>query len=453
MTEPELDFDDLDDGESNDSWAQAAGVDGLEEDEALTVDVPPPGIVIEKNDRSLSEFHRWYQSGRLILNPDWQRRYVWKNPRASRLIESMLIDIPVPVIYLAKQDDGKYVVIDGQQRLTSVFRFFEGSLRLRGLQMRREYEGKRFVDLPVALQNHLYDYTLRTFELAPQTSPDLMFVLFERLNTGGVALNEMEIRNSIFRGPLNDLIKRLAQNEDFLATLSQDNLSERMLDRSLVLRFLAFYERTHLKSRSGLKRFLNEFLETYRTCSDEKLKEFEEVFKKCMKASVSIFGDSGFRLFRSSDGASGEWATRPNAAIFQAVATSFANYDLGQLTRSADAISEEYVDMIASDERWRDYVRRANGEATRVEYVFDTWRERLRMACIGVAPNDSVRLFSRRLKLEMFQANPACAICGNEVRLINDAVLDHTAQYWRGGQTVPENARLTHRFCNNVRSR
>src|ERR1051326_576791 len=85
----------------------------------------PSAVIIEKNDRSLSEFHRWQQKGRLIIDPEWQRQYVWSQKQASRLIESFLIDIPVPVIYLAKNDDGKYEVIDGLQRLTSVFNFFD----------------------------------------------------------------------------------------------------------------------------------------------------------------------------------------------------------------------------------------------------------------------------------------------------------------------------------------
>src|SRR5439155_19975286 len=97
--------------------------EGSDEGE-LKVTYPREGVIIEKNDRSLSEFHRWYMQGRLIIEPEWQRSYVWDKRRASKLIESFLVDIPVPVIYLAKNETSKYEVIDGVQRLTSIFDFF-----------------------------------------------------------------------------------------------------------------------------------------------------------------------------------------------------------------------------------------------------------------------------------------------------------------------------------------
>ncbi len=420
----------------------------------LQVDLRPPGIIIEKNDRSLAEFQRWYKTGRLIVDPEWQRQYVWDRRRASKLIESILIDVPIPVIYLAKCDGGRYEVIDGLQRLTSVFRYFDNEYSLSGLEIVRSLDRKYYRDLPEKYQNKLNDYTLRTFELAEQTPKDFMFLIFERLNTGGIALNDMEIRNSLFRGQLNELIKRLAQDENFNTALNQRNLSRRMQDRALVLRFLAFYERTHTKLRSGLKRFLNEFLEIYRNPSPAKIKEFEEQFRKSMKAAVTIFGSDAFRLKREwRDGVvvTGEWATRPNAAVFQVISTSFTRYDLGQLTRSADAIHEEFVDLVSTDEKWRDYVRRATGETGRIEYVFDTWNTRLRQALKGTDPNDGQRQFSRQLKKEMFEQSRTCALCGQEIKLISDAVLDHDTHYWRGGKTVPENARLAHRFCNASR--
>lgn len=447
-----------DDPELENSDEQANGVEdttpeGADEGD-LEVDLKAPGIIIEKNDRSLAEFQRWYKSGRLIIDPEWQRQYVWDRRRASKLIESILIDVPIPVIYLAKNQEGRYEVIDGLQRLTSVFRFFDNEFPLAGLEIVRDFNRKHYRDLPEKQQNKLNDYTLRTFELAEQTPKDLMFLIFERLNTGGIALNDMEIRNSLFRGELNQLIKTLATDSSFVAALNQPKLARRMQDRALVLRFLAFYERTHLKLRSGLKRFLNEYLETYRNPPPQKLKELEDQFRKAMKAAVTIFGENAFRLrreWREGTIATGEWATRPNAAVFQAISTSFTRYDLGQLTRSADAIYEEYLDLVTTDEKWRDYVRRATGETGRIEYVFSTWNERLKAAISGVEPNDSVRVFSKELKRELFDQSRACRLCGQEIKLLNDAVLDHDKHYWRGGKTVPENARLAHRRCNASR--
>jgi hypothetical protein len=168
-----------------------------------------------------------------------------------------------------------------------------------------------------------------------------------------------------------------------------------MQDRALVLRFLAFYEKTYRKCQSGLKRYLNDFLTTYKNASEEKLDEYRKVFDKCMKACVTVFGESAFRLkseiFNPNSNSSGEWSTRPNAAIFQVVSTSFADYDLGQITRSADAIYEEYLDLINSDSTWVDRIRRATGEPNRLFYTFKSWHDRLESLLSYSQQNDSKR--------------------------------------------------------------
>ena len=261
----------------------------------------------------------------------------------------------------------------------------------------------------------------------------------------------MEIRNCLYRGKLNDMIKKLATNEDFLTCVSEKNLSRRMKDRTFVLRFLAFHERTHRKCKAGIKKFLNDFLDTYRNPPEEKLREYTEVFKRCVKASITVFGKNGFRLREGRPGSSksfGEWATRSNIAIFQCVATSFADYRLGSITRNADRIYEEYLDLISSDTTWVDYVRRATAETSGLEYVFETWQRRLKKVLADSESSNTGRFFSRQLKKALFAQNPTCTICGNEIKLLDDAVVDHVEHYWRGGQTVPDNARLAHRLCN-----
>ncbi len=130
--------------ENDVTTASENNVEELEGGEEGELDSVPSNeqVIIEKNDRSLSEFHRWYGNGRLNIEPEWQRNYVWDNGRASRLIESFLADIPVPVVYLAKTDDNKYEVIDGVQRLTSVFSFFAGKTVLTGLELLPEHYKK-----------------------------------------------------------------------------------------------------------------------------------------------------------------------------------------------------------------------------------------------------------------------------------------------------------------------
>jgi hypothetical protein len=226
-----------------------------------------------------------------------------------------------------------------------------------------------------------------------------------------------------------------------------------MADRTLVLRFLAFYQMTYIKARKGLKSFFNEFFTTYRDPSDEKIHEYRAAFKKAMRACYTIFGDKGFRLRRSHEKGGGEWVPNINASIFQIISTSFAEYDLGALTRKADTIFEAYVDLISTDDRWVEFVSVSTGDYSRIEYTFSTWLQRLRHIMDITTPNDTKRLFSRALKEEMFNQNNTCHICSQKIVMINDAALDHDMQYWQGGRTIPKNARLVHRQCNLERPR
>ncbi len=411
----------------------------------------PRKVILEKADRSLSELHRWYKNGRIKVDPEWQRNYVWDRSRASKLIESFLIDIPVPVIYLTKTKNQDYEVIDGLQRLTSIFKFMDNEFKLQAMEIIEDISGKFFKDLPRFHQSKIEDSVLRSFELS-SASNDMHFIVFERINTGSVKLNDMEIRNCLYRGPLNDLLKELSENIDFIKCLNQKSHKDRMQDRSLVLRFMAFYERTHHKCDRGLKKYLNEFLNTYQNANSEKIDEYRKIFSKCMKACFTVFGNNGFRLksdiTKLNSRSSGEWSTRPNAAIFQVISTSFAKYDLGSITQAADVIYEEYLDLINNDALWIDRVRRATGETSRLIYTFDAWNSRLEKVMRNRFERQGKRLFSRKLKEEMFRLDSICALCGQKISLIDDAAMDHNVRYWDGGETIPENANLVHRHCN-----
>jgi hypothetical protein len=405
-------------------------------------------VSLDKNDRSLFELHDWYKRGRLIIDPEWQRSYVWSNKKASQLIESFLLDIPIPVIYLAKTKEGKYEVIDGVQRLSSVFYYFEGQNSLAALEFRKELNGKKYDELPTDLQDKIRDTTMRTYELSPKTPKSTLFIIFQRLNTGGVPLNGMEIRNCIYRGKLNNLIKELANFPEFVKCVNQPGTSKRMNDRMMVLRFLAFYEKGYQKVGKGMSNFLNDFLEVHREAPEHKLKEFSDKFKSSMKAAFTIFADQAFRVRKNHKRGGSEWSRKVNATILQIVAVSFTNYDNSQLTKRADAIYEEYIDLVSQDQDWIRCVTTSSFDPKNIRYGFETWNSRLSTLMEQVESLDSERIFSASLKREMFSSNNTCEICGQEIKTIEDAAMDHEVHYWRGGLTVPSNARLVHRLCN-----
>ncbi len=263
----------------------------------------------------------------------------------------------------------------------------------------------------------------------------------------------MEIRNCIFRGTLNAAIKGFSENQDFKDCINIRNFGKRMEDRSLVLRFLAFHQRNYRNANQGLKDFLNSFFADNRNASPEAIKQHERTFNHCMRCAKTVFGSAGFRLRKKiGRDLTGEWASRPNASVFQVVATSFADKDAGLATKLSDAILEEYLDLL-EDARWVEVVSRSTGDQAHIRYAFETWNRRLDSLLASYENVKRDRTFTRALKKELFEQHCSCAACGNEIRLMNDAEIDHIEQYWRGGSTIPENARLVHRSCNRRRSK
>lgn len=408
--------------------------------------------VMQQRNTSLREYHWLHQQGRLKLNPDWQREYVWKGKRPSLLIESLLMQIPIPVLFLARTVDEDLEVIDGVQRLTTIFNFFSGKFKLKGLEAFPELNGKTFAQLDKRVQRKLEDSVITSFELSANTPQDLKFTTFERINTGGMSLNEMEIRNCIYRGKLNSKIQVLAKNPDFKKSINMRNMSDRMFDRALVLRFLAFDTLRYDRATKGIKSFLNRFFESHRDAGEDVLDDFERRFKRAMQNCYSVFGENAFRIRKHDHMGGGEWATQANAAIFQVISTSLASYDAAQISARADMIVEEYLDVL-TDSDWIDAVTKSTGDTKKIKYAFDTWTRRLQALMEGVEGLDGKRLFTTSLKKELLEQDSACAICKNEIKSLTDAAVDHVEQYWRGGATIPSNARLAHRSCNRARPR
>lgn len=154
-----------------------------------------------------------HKRGKLIVQPDFQRQFVWDGKRASLLVESALLGIPIPIIYVSEEDDNKEYVIDGQQRLTSFFSFIDGTFpnktdfKLSGLKVFKELNGKKYADLNEENQDLIRYFKLRTVTFKRGSDENLKFEIFERLNTGSVHLNDQELRNCIFRGPCKQAIE------------------------------------------------------------------------------------------------------------------------------------------------------------------------------------------------------------------------------------------------------
>lgn len=417
-------------------------------------------IFTSTGDLEISSLHSKKQRGRLILQSDFQRQYVWDVTKASKLIESAILGIPLPVIYLSEEKDGKEYVIDGQQRLTSFFSFIDGvlpdntSFKLKGLNVYTDLNGKKFSDLTEELQDKVRYYKIRAITFQKDSSETLKFEIFERLNTGSVQLNDQELRNCIYRGKFNAALKEMAADADFMYICGLKGPNKRMKDRELVLRFAAFFHKNYLNYKSPMRDFLNAEASEKRDISDKELQELKSAFKNACQIIRSMLDKNAFkRFYKGKEGQpNGFWEPAQfNTSLYDVLMYSFARENKNIVFQNLDAVREAFLFLMTEDQEFVDSIELSTSSVQAVTKRFDKWRITLQ-SILGIQQKEQ-RCFSYKLKQEMMAADPTCAICGQRIASIDDSAIDHIKQYWLGGKTIPENSRLTHRFCNWSRPR
>lgn len=433
----------------------AAGV--ASDEEALDLPAEERRIFTQPLDLSVDQLVSKIDRDNLILQPEFQREYVWPPNKASLLIESILMRIPLPVVYLSETPDGDWEVVDGQQRLTSLYSFVRGHFpdgtpfRLGRLNVRNDIRGKSFKELPRADQNAVLNYALRAVVLQKDSHPDLKFEVFERLNCGSVQLTDAELRNCMYRGPYNDMLAELASNEFLLRIRRANAPHKRMEDRQLILRFLAMKRNSHLNYRGSMKQFMNREMIQHRYATPAQIAEMKGWFQNAIECAWLVFGENAFRRWSPGDALdpNGQWESKLNIALWDTVLYTLAFFEKRQIVPVADAIREEFLDLMTNDDQFVEHIGRTTDKPEKVRYRADAWRRR--MDAVVSVPADEIRAFSRKLKVDMHSRDPSCKICGQHIQSAEDAEVDHVLHYWRGGATISENARLTHRYCNRAR--
>ena len=312
----------------------------------------------------------------LIVNPEFQRRDVWDRTRKSRLIESLLLNIPIPVIFLAEDNDGTRVVVDGQQRLRAIEQFEAGQFALSGLQVLPGLNKKRWVDLTPKQARIILNRALRCIVISASSEPNLRFEVFERLNTGGISLNDQELRNSIYRGAFNRFLNELAHEPTWLELLGRQEPDNRLQHHEMILRFLSMYEASN-RYRPPLKSWLNDFMREHRTDTD--VVAFRTAFSQASTAVRLVFGRKGAVPFRRARSRSGEvvsWDNTLNRPVFELQMLGLMNEDPWVLERQADEIVRVFADLCA-DEEFSDAVSRATADRARTRLRFVLWGDAL----------------------------------------------------------------------------
>ena len=254
-------------------------------------------LVLQQSDLSLKSISDMVMSEAIDINPKYQRRLRWDSKKESDLIESFIINIPVPPIYLAEDEYGTYSVIDGKQRITAIHNFLTGKIKLQKPEKFPELDGFKFEELPVNIKNALQIRPyLRVVTLLKQSENNLKHEVFLRLNKAGVALNSQEIRNVAFRGKFNDMLFDLSENEYFNSRLKATPKStafREMTDVQFVLRFFTVREYWD-KFQGNMDVAMNEFMKNNYRSSENQIRTLCNDFLRALNGCEQIWGEEAF---------------------------------------------------------------------------------------------------------------------------------------------------------------
>ncbi|MBW2647262.1 MAG: DUF262 domain-containing protein [Deltaproteobacteria bacterium] len=327
-------------------------IEGLDKPESTGWDeYPLDSVFVRKEQRAVVEVVKRINADRFILNPDFQRDFIWSIKKQSKLIESCLMRLPLPVFYVAEGKDGRIIVVDGLQRLYTFKRYLNNDFSLNKLGEGPEYVsqgiqlvGKRFSDLPLNLQERIEDTQLTLYILDAKAPERAKLDIFDRVNSGE-PLARQQMRNCLFNGPATRWLRKAADSQGFLDATGRSLNKKSMRDREVVNRFCAFRLLGVKQYRSDMDDFLARVLEKMNNMSEQELDELFEAFLNSMNINYLLFDK---HAFRKSLEVKSKWAARTviNIALFDVCSVLFAPLEKNFVNEKEDQLIDRISGLL-----------------------------------------------------------------------------------------------------------
>lgn len=354
-----------------------SGLEVEDEDPNIKIEHPfdPEKIKVRTTNILVDQLVTRIKHEEIDLNPSFQRAFVWNKKRQSRLIESLLLRIPIPVFYVASDDKENWSVVDGVQRMTTIFNYVTGEFSLGQLEYLDKLDGNSYEILPRAMQRRINETQLVVNIIEPGTPDDVMFNIFRRINTGGMPLRGQEIRNALYPGPVRDYLEHLANTTEFLDATDRSIKPSRMDDRECVLRFLAFHITNwqHYKANS-LDGYLGLAMTKINEMTQQSRDRYAQDFNNAMRYAHLIFGDDAFRKRYSRDD-----SRKPiSKALFESWSVQLAQCSERQLKLLVDRrkqVKARFIGLMNEDDEFEKAITFSTGIPRRVKKRFNTIAE------------------------------------------------------------------------------
>ena len=345
-------------------------VEGLDEDSSLG-DYPIDTLLIRNENRTVHDVLRRIKKGTFIMGPDFQRDFIWKEDKQGKLIESVLMRIPLPVFYLAENQKGEMIVVDGLQRLSTFQRYVNNEFALK-LPHQKGLDKKRFKDLSSKLQNRIEDCNLILYTIDARVPQRALLDIFERVNSG-IPLTRQQMRNCLFSGKATNFLKIQAGTDLFKKATGGSLNPDKMRDREFINRFCAF----QLLGLDGYKGDMDDYLaralEHMNKLEENELEKLSFEFKDSLKNNMRVFGKYAFRKHSSDTGR----RSVINASLWDVMSTGLSRYPEHLVEARVELLKVAFYKLL-DDEDFKASITLGTNHVERVNTRFSKTNEMLR---------------------------------------------------------------------------
>ena len=356
------------DSEQSNQPVDGEEIEGLEPDSGSWGDYPIDNLLIRHENRTIHDVMRRIEQGSYVMDPDFQRDFIWTEEKQCRLIESVIMRIPLPVFYMAEDDEGRMVVVDGLQRLSTFSRFVRNDLKL-NLPDRRELHRKTFSDLPSKLQNRVEDCNLIFYIIDAKVPERARLDIFDRVNSGET-LTRQQMRNSLFMGPGTRFLKTEAQTEIFVKATGESLNSKKMRDREFINRFCAFQLLDLNEYRSDMDKFLADCLRRMNRMNEAELSRLSAEFHTGLANNLMLFDRHAFRKHEPGQERRGVL----NASFWDVMSTGLSLYTEDTVERHREPLRLK-IFRLFNDEEFNTAITYGPNDARKVRTRFRLARE------------------------------------------------------------------------------